>query len=88
MTRFVLLIPLTRSLDAHDFDALRGAFDEARQFKGMPSCIIMHSLKGKGVSFMENNPDWHGKAPNDQEFAVAMEDLDRIEAQLEKAGEA
>ena len=54
----------------------------------MPSCIIMHSLKGKGVSFMENNPDWHGKAPNDQEFAVAMEDLDRIEAQLEKAGEA
>ena len=75
-------------VDAHDFDALRGAFDEARQFKGMPSCIIMHSLKGKGVSFMENNPDWHGKAPNDQEFAVAMEDLDRIEAQLEKAGEA
>ena len=53
----------------------------------MPTCIVMHSLKGKGVSFMENNADWHGKAPNDEEYAVAMADLEKIGAELEKAGE-
>ena len=47
----------------------------------------MHSLKGKGVSFMENSVDWHGKAPNDEEYAIAMADLDKIEKELEKAGE-
>ncbi len=76
------------NVDAHDFDALRGAFKEARETKGMPTCIVLHSLKGKGVSFMENSIDWHGKAPNDEEYAVAMADLDRIEKELEKAGEA
>lgn len=76
------------NVDAHDFDALRAAFQEARQTKGMPTCIVMHSLKGKGVSFMENSVDWHGKAPNDQEYAVAMADLEKIDAELEKAGEA
>lgn len=74
--------------DAHDFDALRAAFKEARETKGMPTCIVVHSLKGKGVSFMENSVDWHGKAPNDEEYAVAMADLEKIDAELEKAGEA
>ncbi len=76
------------NVDAHDFDALRGAFKEARDTKGKPVCIVMHSLKGKGVSFMENSVDWHGKAPNDEEYAVAMADLEKIGAELEKAGEA
>ncbi|MBE5884253.1 MAG: transketolase [Lachnospiraceae bacterium] len=76
------------NVDAHDFDALRAAFKEARETKGMPTCIILHSVKGKGVSFMENNADWHGTAPNDEQYAVAMADLDKIEKELEKAGEA
>ena len=74
--------------DAHDFDSLRAAFKEAKETKGMPTCIIMKSVKGKGVSFMENNAGWHGKAPNDEQFAVAMADLDKIAEELEKAGEA
>ncbi len=73
---------------AHDFDALRAAFKEARETKGMPTCIVLHSLKGKGVSFMENSIDWHGKAPNDEEYAVAMADLDKIEQELAKEVEA
>lgn len=76
------------NVDAHDFDALRAAFEEARNTKGKPTCIVLHSIKGKGVSFMENNVDWHGKAPNDEEYAVAMADLEKIGAKLEKAGEA
>ena len=76
------------NVDAHDFDALRAAFKEARETKGMPTCIVLHSLKGKGVSFMENSVDWHGKAPNDEEYAIAMADLAKIDAELEKAGEA
>lgn len=75
------------NMDAHDFDAIRAAFKEARETKGMPTAIIAHSLKGKGVSFMEGVADWHGKAPNDDEFAIAMADLDKIDAELEKAGE-
>lgn len=67
--------------DGNDFDQLKAAFDEARQTKGMPTAIIMHTLKGKGVSYMEGSVDWHGKAPNDDQYAVAM-------AELEKAGEA
>lgn len=61
--------------DAHDFDSLRAAFEEARNTTGMPSAIIAKSTKGKGVSFMEDNAGWHGKAPNDEEFAQAMADL-------------
>lgn len=76
------------NVDAHDFDALRAAFKEARETKGKPTCIILQSIKGKGVSFMENQAGWHGKAPNDEEFAVAMADLEKISAELEKAGEA
>ena len=67
--------------DGNDFDQLRAAFAEARQNKGMPTAIVMKTVKGKGVSYMENNVDWHGKAPNDEQFAIAMEEL-------EKAGEA
>ena len=63
--------------DAHDFDSLKAAFDEARSFKGMPSAIIAKSIKGKGVSFMEDNAGWHGKAPNDEQYKQAMMDLDR-----------
>lgn len=76
------------NVEAHDYDALRAAFEEARQTKGRPTCIVAKSLKGKGVSFMENSVDWHGKAPNDEEYAVAMKDLEKIGADLEKAGEA
>lgn len=76
------------NIDAHDFDQIRAAFKEAKETKGMPTCIVMHSLKGKGVSFMENSVDWHGKAPSDEEYAVAMADLDKIAAELEKEGQA
>ena len=75
------------NIDAHDFDQIRNAMKEARETKGMPTCIVMHSLKGKGVSFMEDNADWHGKAPNDAEYAQAMADLEKIGEELEKAGE-
>lgn len=67
--------------DGNDFDALRTAFKEAREIQGMPTAIILKTVKGKGVSFMENQAGWHGKAPNDEEYKIAMEEL-------EKAGEA
>ena len=76
------------NVDAHDFDALRAAFNEAKETKGMPTAIILHSVKGKGVSFMENSVDWHGKAPNDAEYEVAMADLLKIEEELAKEVEA
>ena len=72
------------NVNAHDFDELRAAFAEAKEKKGMPTCIVMHSVKGKGVSFMENSVDWHGKAPKDDEFEVAMADLLKIEEALAK----
>lgn len=74
------------NVDAHDFDALRAAFKEARETKGMPTAIIAHSLKGKGVSFMEGSVAWHGTAPNDEQYAVAMEDLKKIDEELKKEG--
>ncbi|SFH93687.1 transketolase [Pseudobutyrivibrio sp. OR37] len=61
--------------DGNDFDQLRAAFKEARETKGMPTAIIMKTVKGKGISFMENQVGWHGKAPNDEEYAIAMEEL-------------
>ena len=67
--------------DGNDFEQLKAAFDEAHTVKGMPVAIIAKTLKGKGVSFMEDQAGWHGKAPNDEEYKVAM-------AELEKAGEA
>ena len=68
-------------IDGNDFDQIRAAFEEARNTKGQPTAIIAKTVKGKGVSFMEDNAGWHGKAPNDDEYATAM-------AELEKAGEA
>ena len=61
--------------DGNDMDQIADAFKEARNTKGMPTAIIAHTVKGKGVSFMENQVGWHGKAPNDEEYATAMEDL-------------
>ncbi len=61
--------------DAHDFDDLERAFAEARSVKGKPSAIIVKSVKGKGVSFMENQVGWHGSAPNDEQYAVAVADV-------------
>ena len=61
--------------DGNDMEQIADAFKEARNTKGMPTAIIAHTVKGKGVSFMENQVGWHGKAPNDEEYAVAMEDL-------------
>lgn len=72
------------NIDAHDFDQIRNAFTEAKNTKGQPTAIIMKSVKGKGVSFMENNAGWHGKAPNDEEFEVAMADLAKIDEALQK----
>ena len=64
--------------DGHDFEQLAAAFAEARATKGMPSVIICKTLKGKGVSFMENSIDWHGKAPGVEQYEIAMADLERI----------
>ena len=75
------------NIDAHNFDEIRAAMKEARETKGMPTAIVMKSTKGKGVSFMENNAGWHGKAPSDEELAVAMADLEKIDEELKKAGE-
>ena len=72
------------NIDAHDFDAIRAALNEAKATKGMPTCIVMHSTKGKGVSFMEGKAGWHGKAPNDEEYAIAMADLAKIDEELAK----
>ena len=64
--------------DGNDFDQLEAAFKEAKETKGMPTAIIMKTVKGKGVSYMENNAGWHGKAPNDEEYAIAMADLEKV----------
>ena len=65
-------------INGHDFTEIADAFAKARETKGMPTAIIAKTVKGKGVSFMENQAGWHGKAPNDEEFAIAIEDLERI----------
>ena len=69
--------------DAHDFESLDAAFTAARQVKGKPSVIVQKSVKGKGVSFMENQAGWHGKAPNQQQYEQAMEELRAAAAELE-----
>ena len=61
--------------DAHDFESLDKAFSEAEKCTDRPSVIISHSIKGKGVSFMENNVAWHGAAPNAEQYEIAMADL-------------
>ncbi|MGN9018891.1 transketolase [Lachnospiraceae bacterium HCP1S3_C3] len=69
------------NIDAHNFDEIAAALKEARETKGMPTAIIAKSTKGKGISFMENRAEWHGSAPNDEKYEIAMEEL-------KKAGEA
>ncbi|MBQ3276391.1 MAG: transketolase [Oscillospiraceae bacterium] len=64
-----------QNVDGHDFDALEAAFDAAEAEKGRPSAIVMKTVKGKGVSFMENQAGWHGKAPNDEQYQAAMDEL-------------
>ena len=64
--------------DGNDMDQLKAAFDEAKTSRGMATAIIMKTVKGKGVSFMENQAGWHGKAPNDEQYAQAMEDLEKV----------
>ena len=66
------------NIDGNDFDQIDAAFKEARATKGMPTAIIAHTVKGKGVSFMENQVGWHGTALNDEQYAVAMEDLKKV----------
>ena len=69
-------------IDAHDFEQIASAFNEAKETKGMPTAIIAKSTKGKGVSFMENQASWHGNPPNDEQYAQAMADLDKISESL------
>ena len=71
----------TIQIDGHNFEEIAAAFAEAKSVKGKPTLIIARTVKGKGVSFMEDEVSWHGKAPGDAEFEIAMKDL-------EKAGEA
>ena len=71
------------TVDGHDFDALRAAFAEARQVKGQPTVLIAKTVKGKGVSFMENDAGWHGKAPNAEQYEKAMAELDAAVKRLE-----
>ena len=70
-------------VDGHNFDELEAAFAQAKTTKGKPFAIIMKTVKGKGVSFMENNAGWHGKAPNDEEYAQAMAELKAQLAEVE-----
>ena len=71
------------AIDGHDFDQIEAAMNEAKTVKGKPSAIVMKTVKGKNVSFMENNAGWHGKAPNAEEYAIAMAELNGILAELE-----
>ncbi|MCR5023661.1 MAG: transketolase, partial [Lachnospiraceae bacterium] len=68
------------NINGNDMEEIRKAFDEAKATKGMPTAIVAKTLKGKGVSFMENQVGWHGKAPNDDEYATAMSDLEKAGA--------
>ena len=64
-----------RTIDGHDFDAIEAALKEAKTIQGKPSAIVMRTVKGKDVSFMENNAGWHGVAPNDAQYEQAMAEL-------------
>ena len=66
------------NIDGHDFDQIDAAFKEAKTVKGCPTAIIAKTIKGKGVSFMENQASWHGTAPNEEQYKVAMEDLEKV----------
>lgn len=70
------------NINGNDFDEIGKAFAEARAHKGEPTAIIAHTVKGKGVSFMEDKAGWHGKAPNEEEYKIAMEELEKEAAAL------
>ncbi|WP_295579845.1 transketolase [uncultured Oscillibacter sp.] len=70
-------------IDGHDFDQMEEAFAQARKTKGVPFAIVMKTVKGKGVSYMENQTGWHGKAPNDEEYETAMKELSAQLAEVE-----
>ena len=70
-------------IDGHDFEQIEAAFTKARETKGVPFAIVMKTTKGKGVSFMENQAGWHGKAPNDEEYEIAMKELSAQLAEVE-----
>ncbi len=70
-------------INAHDFDEIESAINEAKATKGKPTAIIMKSVKGKNVSFMENNAAWHGQAPNKEQYEIGIGDLDKIIKDLE-----
>lgn len=71
------------NIDGHDFAQIRDAFKQARECKGMPTAIVMKTVKGKGVSYMEDNAGWHGKAPSDEEYEKAMSELSALRDQIE-----
>ena len=71
------------NIDGHNLDEIAAAFEEAKTVKGMPTAIVAKTVKGKGVSFMENLASWHGTAPNDEQYEIAMADLNKILAELE-----
>ncbi len=70
-------------IDGNNFEAIEAALTNAREVKGMPSCIILKTVKGKGVSYMENNVSWHGAAPNKEQYEVAMSELEAHLKELE-----
>ncbi|MBR0541156.1 MAG: transketolase [Clostridia bacterium] len=70
-------------IDGHNYDEIEEAFNNAKQTKGKPTCIVMKTVKGKGVSYMENAVGWHGKAPNDEEYEIAMGELNAALKELE-----
>ena len=72
-----------QEIDGHDFDAIEAAFNKAKETKGAPSAIVIKTIKGKDVSYMENQAGWHGKAPNDAEYEQAMSELKAKLAELE-----
>ena len=72
-----------KEIDGHDFDQIEAAFAEAKATKGVPFAIVMKTTKGKGVSYMENQAGWHGKAPNDEEYKIAMDELTAQLAEVE-----
>ena len=72
-------------IDGHDFDQINAAFQEAQETKGQPTVILAKTVKGKGISYMENNAGWHGKAPNDEQYAQGVAELTAILNELEEA---
>ncbi len=71
------------NIDGHDFDQIADALEKAKATKGMPTAIVAKTIKGKGVSYMENNVDWHGHSPSDEEYEIAKKELGAVIASLE-----